>query len=967
MRPSDRALKIALVNERSMLRTFGGLAIVAGSGHSPGASAIQRRRLALLAVLAASGPTGMSREKLMSLFWPESDESSARRALNQALYALRSGFAADDLFTGSTTLALNCQRLESDVAQFLDALARGEHARAAELYRGPFLDGVHLSAAPGFERWVDSEREALQRRYLDALSHLASAAQASGATADAVQWARRRVEATPFDSAAVVALMRALAAMGDIPAALQQARVYATRVEMELGFPPDAQVRALAIELREGAAPPEPPRVGRPRTPPRAHAAPVVVTHLQPPPQDASALEPQRRWHPRRLGIIAVGLGATLLIAALTLFRGRDDGSAERVLDDRLVAIAPFTVVDSGLALWREGMVDLLAQSLDGAGPVRAVPPMVSLRSTPNGEATDPQELARATGARVVLTGSVLRAGDGAIRVAVSLLDTRTTRPLGSIERRGTLDRMDLLVDSLTVDILRELDRWIPLGAARSTGVRPPRSIEALRAFLRGEQHFRRLRWDSAAVFYSHAIEHDTTFTLAAWRLGTVLSWQRLATDTMAETWLLRAGAMNRGLPPRDSLLVAADSLAAASNALPTFAASWPYTRRLIAMLEGAARRYPDDPEVWHAVGEARYHFAAGPLIGVPDSATLGAFDRAIALDSAFAPAYVHTPELALTVHGREAALRYLRAYLSLGARPAEHGGLQLMARLLQARSAREELESVQDTLSADAIFPARTAMRRWPDSGEVALQLTRLLKTPGRRSSYAGYVDTAMTQRLLAEQMAFRGHLRAAATEIEDRDAAIYPEVAYLGGITSAAADAGLRRRVLAGSRWVNPALSYWSERRDTSALAVFRDSARVRLARATSLAPRSMGTYDTAAVQAHLALARGDSATALALFVALPDTLCPRCFTDRLTRGRLLLARGRTREALATFSEPLVALQSPMEVLFAFHRGRTAAQLRERRVAELAFGFVADAWRHADAELRPYVDEARRSRGSR
>src|SRR5262245_7021734 len=54
------------------LRTFGGLTLARGSEDLTGA-VTQRRRLALLALLAASGPAGMSRDKLLAYLWPESD------------------------------------------------------------------------------------------------------------------------------------------------------------------------------------------------------------------------------------------------------------------------------------------------------------------------------------------------------------------------------------------------------------------------------------------------------------------------------------------------------------------------------------------------------------------------------------------------------------------------------------------------------------------------------------------------------------------------------------------------------------------------------------------------------------------------------------------------------------------------------------------------------------------------------
>ena len=44
-------------------------------------------------------------------------------------------------------------------------------------------------------------------------------------------------------------------------------------------------------------------------------------------------------------------------------------------LDQNLVAVAPFDVVDADLKLWHEGMVDVLSRNLDGAGPLRTVSP----------------------------------------------------------------------------------------------------------------------------------------------------------------------------------------------------------------------------------------------------------------------------------------------------------------------------------------------------------------------------------------------------------------------------------------------------------------------------------------------------------------------------------------------------------------------------------------------------------------
>jgi len=50
------------------LSTFGGLSLTGESGPVTGA-ATQRRKLALLAVLATGGERGVSRDRLLALFW----------------------------------------------------------------------------------------------------------------------------------------------------------------------------------------------------------------------------------------------------------------------------------------------------------------------------------------------------------------------------------------------------------------------------------------------------------------------------------------------------------------------------------------------------------------------------------------------------------------------------------------------------------------------------------------------------------------------------------------------------------------------------------------------------------------------------------------------------------------------------------------------------------------------------------
>src|SRR5690606_20987606 len=247
------------------LVTFGGLGVPRGGAPAEGAGA-QPRRLALLALLAAAGERGSSREKLLGLLWPESDLERARKNLAQAVYALRRDLGAEELVIGTTELRLNTDLCGSDLADFRAAIREDRLADAVTLYRGPFPDGIYLDEAPEFERWAETERTAPAHEDVDAQEKLATQTAAKGDARAAVGYWRLLANADPLNAQSALGLMRALAAVGDRAAALQHYRVYEMLLRQELDLAPDAAVVKLAEEVRRA----EDTRRGGAEAPPRS-------------------------------------------------------------------------------------------------------------------------------------------------------------------------------------------------------------------------------------------------------------------------------------------------------------------------------------------------------------------------------------------------------------------------------------------------------------------------------------------------------------------------------------------------------------------------------------------------------------------------------------------------------------------------------------------------------------------------
>jgi TolB-like protein/DNA-binding SARP family transcriptional activator len=530
------------------VEAFGGLVVTGGTAPLTGA-ATQRKTLLLLAVLAAAGAQGISREKLLGLFWPNSDTARARHALKQALHILRRDLHDPELVAGTATLRLNPDSIGSDIQEFEDALARGELERAAELYRGPFLDGLYLDGAPEFERWLERERARLAHVYASALERLAVAAGTAGERARAVAWWRRLATTDPLSSRIAIELMKALAAAGDPEAALQQARVHEALVLQELEMPPDpavaATVERMREELRAGrgqeprdARAPLPAAAGREQAgesagecaaeqvaevPVGVHADPGVAERPAPAsPRSPAVSPPPRDGRPssvttRRRRTIAL---VCLLAVALAVFAAsRTDGvlraKAVAPAGPPSVAVLPFVDMSAApeSAYFSDGLSEELIMALSRVDGLRVAARTSSfaLRDAK----LDARTIGDTLGVATVVEGSVRRDG-GRLRVTAQLIDAASGYHIWSGEYDRELKDVFAVQDEIASAIagalrLTLVDRG---GGAAARPVNP----EAHDLYLRGTFFRNRLTREAIAKaieYFDRAIALDSGYALA--------------------------------------------------------------------------------------------------------------------------------------------------------------------------------------------------------------------------------------------------------------------------------------------------------------------------------------------------------------------------------------------------------------------------------------------------------------------
>lgn len=246
-----------MISRRSpvTLRILGGL-ILERDGQPITGRATQRRRLAVLALLAGSPGRMLSRDRVVGLLWPEAATDAARHHLADAVYALRRALGNDAIQSRGDDLLLNPALVELDLSGFEEAVLAGDWERAVTLYRGPFADGFLVAEAPEFDQWLEATRARCRRSYRDALEQWARQhALADRREAASAAWLRLTND-DPADGRVVLETVRALDRAGNRAQAIRQARTHAVLLRQELGTELSAELLAVVRELETGPVPP---------------------------------------------------------------------------------------------------------------------------------------------------------------------------------------------------------------------------------------------------------------------------------------------------------------------------------------------------------------------------------------------------------------------------------------------------------------------------------------------------------------------------------------------------------------------------------------------------------------------------------------------------------------------------------------------------------------------------------------
>lgn len=614
------------------------------------------------------------------------------------------------------------------------------------------------------------------------------------------------------------------------------------------------------------------------------------------------------------------------------------------------IAVLPFAVRgEERLGYLREGLVDLLATKLDGAGDLRAVDPRALLHhmAQAGAGAADPAA-ARAVAARFgagrFLLGSAIEAG-GRLQLGATLYAT-DGGPVASAHASGAETELFALVDQLARQLLGAEGVGSGTRLSRLAAV-TTESLDALKAHLAGERELRAGRNFDAMERFQAAVEADPSFALAHYRLAAAAAG--CALPDLARESAERAHEYRTRLAPHDRLVLAAQRAWLAGQVGEA--------ESLYNTITGV---YPDDVEAWFHLGDLLFH--ANPLRGRSAIDSRSAFERVLRLRPDHVGALVHLARIA-ALQGRPAEMDELIGRV-LRASPESDQALAMRALRGFARRDPDEMARLTAELQRARALTVAIAF------ADVALYARNLEGAAALARSFIEVARSAELRALchvqLAHLAAASGRWEEAAAELgqsEALDRAWGLEVRALFALlpSSPATDIEIRTLRESLERWdptTTPAsefLVFAMHNELHPALRLFLlgglevrlgmpDRARERAAALAGSAAGWDGAPAGAALVANLArglearIAAGEGRpedAIRALEAARPElwfqlTVASPFFSlasERWLRAELLREVGRTEEAAGWYGA--IAERSPYELVYAGPAGRRLAEI--------------------------------------
>lgn len=222
----------------------------------------------LLCYLAMNSDKVLNREKLVELFWGNSDLEAAKYNLRYTLWTLRRLFKNEEAEDIIVNVKNGCKisdayKIITDVNLLDNLLTNVEKdkkyynkitlEKIHEIYKGEFFEGFFLKNCPEFNDWVFYQRESCQRKYFTLLLGFSMYLKDNNLPEKCIDVYEEMIRMNPLQEDLYLNLIKLYIQLGDRNAALTHYEKCCKVLREELNIGPMQELQKVYQQIRNGA------------------------------------------------------------------------------------------------------------------------------------------------------------------------------------------------------------------------------------------------------------------------------------------------------------------------------------------------------------------------------------------------------------------------------------------------------------------------------------------------------------------------------------------------------------------------------------------------------------------------------------------------------------------------------------------------------------------------------------------
>ncbi len=347
-------------------------------------------------------------------------------------------------------------------------------------------------------------------------------------------------------------------------------------------------------------------------------------------------------------------LGALLFIGGLFVWNGDMLGDTLKVSPnisataDNTIVVFPFEVNGStDIDYLGAGMVDLISTQLDEIPQVKSIDPnqvFNQLEAEPSIslKLDKANKLAVAMGADKFIIGSITQLG-AILQLNATKYDSRNGQILDkqNIKQekgQSITQTIDELIQQLIAQEIQATGQEMSSLAAITS-----HNLESLKAYLQGEQRYRKGNYDEAYQLFKRATDIDSTFALAWMRTSNAATWNQKISGAYAfRQW----GKYRHKMPQKWQEFYETRKSYPSSDS------------RRVEKFQQLINRYGEHYAFVNGIGEALYHF--NPVYGKSPLAAKPYLEKALALEPNNVEAMIHLSSIAIVEKNKKQLEEFL-------------------------------------------------------------------------------------------------------------------------------------------------------------------------------------------------------------------------------------------------------------------------------------------------------------------